>query len=394
MSAVTRQIAEALAHAHERGVIHGDLKPENILIEQRGPGVGRGADWVVKLTDFHLGRFSSGRGPSHDSNGLHQSLKTRGAVGTFHYMAPEQERTPGDVDGRADLFALGVCLFEMLTGHLPQGRDLPSDLNPAVSWWWDHIFSRCYTGVERRYGGADDLLEDLAAAGGGPRWGDLPSQRALKSRMAAASASSAVASVPAASDDAPAEVDREAAIDAQLDALEAALADEAGQARPARPLRPSLPPPSKPSALVLGLVLASLILPFMVLRAVRRTTKRPPRPQKQRMRVMPTQGSIAPAHVRAKDPQVRDLLRDMAYTQRELEVRGIGARRTEELVRELSELHREVRARGYEVERREMNGILYLTATGDGEMERQAAARTRAIAVGGRDGRMPSLRGK
>jgi hypothetical protein len=121
------------------------------------------------------------------------SLETRAPIGTYHYLAPEQES--GDAaDGRADLYALGVVLFEMLTGRLPQGRDLPSDLEPSISWWWDHMFARCYTGLERRYRSAAEVLEDLAGARHGPRWGDMPSQRrAQAERVAGAAAPPAIA---------------------------------------------------------------------------------------------------------------------------------------------------------------------------------------------------------
>jgi serine/threonine protein kinase len=171
VAAIFRQLAAAVAFAHERGVVHGDVKPENVLV------AGTGTDLAAKLTDFQLGSAAAGVRPPTGEAGLRPSLETRGPLGTYRYLAPEQELGEA-VDGRADLFALGVVLFEMLTGRLPQGRDLPSDLEPSVSWWWDHIFSRCYTGVGRRYASARELLADLAAAANGPRWGDMPSQRA------------------------------------------------------------------------------------------------------------------------------------------------------------------------------------------------------------------------
>lgn len=174
VSSIFRQLAAAIAHAHERGVVHGDLKPENILVSNAA-----GPQLRVKITDFQLGAFSagSGRPPRPGDGGVRPSLGTGVPVGTYRYLAPEQE-SGGEIDARADLYALGVVLFEMLTGTLPQGRDLPSDLEPSVSWWWDHIFSRCYTGRERRYRSADELLRDVAAAAQGPRWGEMPSQRA------------------------------------------------------------------------------------------------------------------------------------------------------------------------------------------------------------------------
>ena len=175
VAAILRQLVEAIAFAHARGVVHGDLKPENILVVERG------VEKTVKVTDFQLGSFQAGDRPeAAGADGVRPSLLTGGPRGTYHYLAPEQELGER-VDGRADLFALGVVLFEMATGTLPQGRDLPSDVNPAISWWWDHVFSRCYTGRDRRYRDAEEMLKDIHAAGSGPAWGEMPSQRVTAS---------------------------------------------------------------------------------------------------------------------------------------------------------------------------------------------------------------------
>ncbi|GIW70689.1 MAG: hypothetical protein KatS3mg102_0231 [Planctomycetota bacterium] len=175
-AAVLRQVVEAVGYAHARGVVHGDLKPENVLVEGAEAG-GRAETWRVRITDFQVGGGPSAGQAPPGQDGLRPSLVTGGALGTVHYMAPEQERPGEQIDHRADIYAIGVLLFEMLTGILPQGRDLPSDVNPAISWWWDHIYSRCYTGRERRYGSLAELARDLEAIAGGPRWGELPSQR-------------------------------------------------------------------------------------------------------------------------------------------------------------------------------------------------------------------------
>ena len=97
---ITRQIASALAYAHERGFVHRDVKPENILFREDGSAV---------LTDFGIAR-ATGSGTRMTATGL--------SIGTPHYMSPEQARGR-EVDGRSDLYALGVVFYEMLTGKVP-----------------------------------------------------------------------------------------------------------------------------------------------------------------------------------------------------------------------------------------------------------------------------------
>jgi hypothetical protein len=102
---IATQVCEALQYAHSRGVIHRDVKPENILVGEGGK---------VKIADFGLAKLTS---PEQARLTL-----SNVAMGTPHYMAPEQLEKSGDVDERADLFSLGVVLYEMLTGQLPIGR--------------------------------------------------------------------------------------------------------------------------------------------------------------------------------------------------------------------------------------------------------------------------------
>jgi serine/threonine-protein kinase len=159
VAAILGPVAEALAHAHGRGIVHRDLKPENILIED---GTGR-----VRITDFGLGvAFDKARAEVALSRSLESSASAPGA-GTLAYLAPEQ--VSGEpVDARADLFALGVLVFELLTGRLPQGRDVPSSHVPGLAAAWDALFDACYAGRQRRLPSARAFLERLAEACIGP----------------------------------------------------------------------------------------------------------------------------------------------------------------------------------------------------------------------------------
>lgn len=108
---IARQIAAALSQAHAHGIVHRDLKPENIMLVDR-----EGDPDFVKIMDFGIARISMG-----DEAGAEKPtrLTRKGMVyGTPHYMAPEQI-AGAEVDARADLYALGVVFFEMLTGQPP-----------------------------------------------------------------------------------------------------------------------------------------------------------------------------------------------------------------------------------------------------------------------------------
>jgi serine/threonine protein kinase len=96
---IVRQVAEALREAHRQGVVHRDLKPGNILLDEEGE---------VYVTDFGVAR-------SLDRQGL---TRTGEVLGTPDYLAPEQARGE-KVDGRSDLYALGLIWFEMLSGERP-----------------------------------------------------------------------------------------------------------------------------------------------------------------------------------------------------------------------------------------------------------------------------------
>ncbi len=133
------QVLEALAYAHRSGVVHQDIKPENILVTDDGR---------AKLTDFGLGQNIKG-----ESLLLSMSLRSQplNMTGTLPYIAPEIRDCGGGIDGRADLYSLGIVFFEMLTGKRPAGGEVPSDLAPSVPVTCDEIFRGLYTRRENRF---------------------------------------------------------------------------------------------------------------------------------------------------------------------------------------------------------------------------------------------------
>ncbi len=116
------QVLAALAVAHDLGVLHRDLKPENIMIV-RGKGDDLQPVDIVKVCDFGIAKIvDASAGPSDDAARKHT---TRGLiVGTPEYMSPEQARGE-ELDGRSDLYAVGVILYELLTGRVPFVADTP-----------------------------------------------------------------------------------------------------------------------------------------------------------------------------------------------------------------------------------------------------------------------------
>lgn len=108
---IAAEVANALAAAHAAGIIHRDVKPSNIIIQPTGK---------VKVMDFGLAKFEEVEGDSDaDDTGQMRNLTARGTIlGTVHYMCPEQAHGE-TVDFRADIFSLGVLLYEMLTGRAP-----------------------------------------------------------------------------------------------------------------------------------------------------------------------------------------------------------------------------------------------------------------------------------
>ncbi len=110
--AIARQLLAGAAHAHSQGIIHRDLKPENLIL-----GDSAGLADHVRILDFGLAKLRDG--PAMTS-GL--------AIGTPSYMSPEQAGAPGEIDGRTDIYALGIVLFEMLAGRKPFVSEKVADI--------------------------------------------------------------------------------------------------------------------------------------------------------------------------------------------------------------------------------------------------------------------------
>jgi serine/threonine protein kinase len=135
--AIVAQVCEALQFAHNENIIHRDIKPENILLDKRGR---------AKIADFGLAKLL---GPERID---HILTATQQAMGTLHYMAPEQLESAAKVDHRADIYSLGVVFYEMLTGQVPRGRFDPPSHKAAVDARLDAVVLRALESEpERRY---------------------------------------------------------------------------------------------------------------------------------------------------------------------------------------------------------------------------------------------------
>jgi predicted Ser/Thr protein kinase len=153
---VVPKICEALQYAHDQGILHRDIKPENILLDAKGR---------VKIADFGIAKLVGEDRPNLTLT------NTGAALGTPHYMAPEQLESPGNVDHRADIYSLGVVFYELLTGELPIGRfAAPSAKTPVPSTVDDVVFRTLEKDRERRYQSAGEMktqVEHLTEAGAG-----------------------------------------------------------------------------------------------------------------------------------------------------------------------------------------------------------------------------------
>lgn len=156
------QIAEALEHAHAKGLIHRDVKPKNIILTPQG---------VAKLTDLGLARAADDKEAAESEAGK--------AYGTPYYISPEQIRGDVDIDFRADIYSLGATLYHLVTGKPPFEGDSPSAVmhkhlkQPLVPA--DHVNTELSAGIgevidvamakkrEERYQSTSDMLADLRA---------------------------------------------------------------------------------------------------------------------------------------------------------------------------------------------------------------------------------------
>jgi len=160
-----RQACEAIEEAHSLGIYHRDLKPANLFLAQGASG-----RVIVKVLDFGIAKMMR---PSDDKKALQNSLTGANILmGTIPYMSPEQLKSSKDIDGRTDIWSLGVVLYELVTGELPfQGRDLyevqqairhEACLMPSMPSALKSVIERCLEkNREDRYQSALDLAVDL-----------------------------------------------------------------------------------------------------------------------------------------------------------------------------------------------------------------------------------------
>lgn len=155
----TVQILRALQHAHDKGIVHRDIKPQNIMLLPDG---------TIKVTDFGIARFSR--------QDIRATSATDKAIGSVHYISPEQAR--GEItDEKADIYSVGVMLYEMLTGRLPFEADnavsvaimqlqsepkMPRDINPSIPEGLEEITIKAMQkDPSKRYQSAAEMLLDI-----------------------------------------------------------------------------------------------------------------------------------------------------------------------------------------------------------------------------------------
>ncbi|PSM31355.1 serine/threonine-protein kinase, partial [Haliangium sp. UPWRP_2] len=267
---IAQQVGSALVRAHELGIVHRDLKPENIMLTRRD-----GDPDFAKVLDFGLAKLSAGGAAGGQSTTVQKLTQFGEIFGTPQYMAPEQT-TGGETDARTDLYALGLILYEMLTGRMPfDGQNisdflrhqLATELPPirqrapqvAVPDWAEALVRRlCEKQPEDRFQSAEQFVDALESAAQAhsmvlvpPRArGSSPSIRDSRSGVAAAGAQPVQAAPPS-------------------------LAPAAAPLPPALAVAPTPPAPAAARAPV-GIPQTASMVMFMA--AVGRAQKRLPQP--------------------------------------------------------------------------------------------------------------------
>ncbi len=144
---IAAAVCEGLAYAHSQGIVHRDIKPANIVLDARG---------TVKIADFGLAKSSVPAATGNTSQGV--------AVGTPDFMAPECFQGGGHADHRADIYAVGVMLYQMLTGKIPRGRfDPPCSAVKGLDKRLDRIVDKALQHEPgRRYSSAAEMQAEIA----------------------------------------------------------------------------------------------------------------------------------------------------------------------------------------------------------------------------------------
>jgi len=145
---IVPQLCEALEYAHTHGIIHRDIKPENIMLDRHGQ---------AKVADFGLAKIVKGE------TATGALTQTNVVMGTLEYMAPEQRDSLKRVDHRADIYSMGVVLYEMLTGELPIGRFEPPSRKVTIDVRVDDVVLKALEHEpDRRYQRASHLGTDVS----------------------------------------------------------------------------------------------------------------------------------------------------------------------------------------------------------------------------------------